>query len=175
MKALNKSKEYPVLFSADMVNAILSNHKTQTRRIKKSDKCPFGQVGDILWVRETFAYCDFGDGFVYVYGANSNDLKDNTIKWKPSIFMPKKASRIFLKIKKVSIEKLNEISEEDALKEGVKRWVVLDSKRKYKNYLNDYNFFEKAVSSFESLWEKINGIDTWKDNPLVWVIEFERI
>jgi len=143
-------KERPILFSAAMVNAILSGRKTQTRRVVKPmsrkaggeytgwvlpeyrTDCPYGQPGDRLWVRETFgsmirnvggtpheklAYRADDPNAVMCYSSEGMEVP---IKWKPSIHMPRWASRITLEIVSVRVERLNEISEQDAIAEGIK-------------------------------------------------------
>ncbi len=134
--------------------------------------CPYGKVGDILWVRETFFHSlNMG----YVYKATHNTEKPlyynaDFVKWKPSIFMPKDACRLFLKVKSVRVERLHEIMKDDAEKEGVS----------YNEYLEGFCVGEEAAFfhgsnpaiAFTKLWQSING--NWDKNPFVWVIEFER-
>lgn len=183
-------KSRPILFSTPMVQAILEGRKTQTRRVVKPQlndslylsrdgnaeynqgtivKCPFGQVGDVLWVRETFRpkghSFPIGEHFEYkaTAQADGNPIDE---PWKPSIFMPKDAARIWLKITNVRVERLNDISAEDSQKEGItwnqgEEWEA--------KYQNAYSY------KFKMLWESINGEESWKQNPWVWVIEFERI
>jgi hypothetical protein len=138
---------------------------------------------DVLWVRETFAELDlFEFGYkkeppeLYGYKADmsakfvySDDYLDtfawnwehDTIKWKPSIFMPKDAARIFIKVKEVRVERVQDISEADAVAEGMQ--TVLDKSP------------TSAILRFDKLWVEINGIKSWKENLFVWVITFERI
>lgn len=167
-----------------MVQAILAGRKTQTRRILKQQdirihsiegwpasstgevKCPYGQVGDVLWVRETW---DFG--YPYAYKA---DGALPITKWRPSIHMPKAACRLFLRITNVRVERLQDISEEDAIAEGVSRYPKSPIYG-YKNYLHEDMYCLTAVDSFRTLWHSINGEQSWNDNPWVWVVEFERI
>jgi len=115
-------KERPILFSESMVLAILDGSKTQTRRIaKKTDKCPYGQIGDTLYVRESHAifwnktgdidedlpHKKMDDGSVCYYSAGV-DSKEWFWRKTPSIYMPKEASRIKLKITNVRLEKLQD-------------------------------------------------------------------
>lgn len=97
-------------------------------------------------------------------------------KWQPSIFMPKEACRIFLEVTDVRIERLKNITKLDARNEGISWWVE-SGRPRFKNYLNDGNgdSFGKAIASFASLWESINGSDSWDKNPWVWVTDFKRI
>lgn len=161
-------KERPILFSGAMVRAILDGSKTQTRRVCKLDVrggmpqpeldsllrcCPYGQPGDRLWVRETWAKTYVrqagAEWFVYATGDNRTDYGG---PWKPSIHMPRAASRITLEITGVRVERLGEISESDARAEGV-----------------------QSVAEFKELWASINGLGSWEANPWVWVVEFRRI
>ena len=123
-------------------------------------KCPFGIPGDRLWVRETFL--DDGetkDRPQYVYRAdNENYPRNEGQNWKPSIFMPRAASRILLEITSVRVERLRDIMDEDAQKEG---------------YGPETTFH--ATDWFEQIWIGINGPESWDQNPWVWVIEFKRI
>lgn len=156
----------PILFSAPMVRAILNGNKAQTRRIVKEPingtnflKCPYGKVGHKLWVRETWQYVDFaGEDNGYVYRATDPDWETmEEWKWKPSIFMPREACRIELIITGVRVERLQDISVEDSLAEGIEHHSMNDPRVEYR-----------------WLWEKINGNDSWLSNPMVWVIEFSR-
>jgi hypothetical protein len=143
--------------------------------------CPY-EIGDILWVRETFVPKEIHEeppGTKAHYKASDLFASE---KWKPSIFMPKLACRIFLKIKSIRVERLMEISEEDAKAEGV--FFNLQFK-KYRCYLCetkghvgspscDDGFFIDAGPSFYTLWISINKAESFKANPWVWVYEFER-
>ncbi len=135
-------------------------------------KCPFGNIGDVLWVRETFSKND--SKIIYRADVCSKwDLPDG-MKWKPSIFMPKEATRIFLKVVNVRVEKLFDISEDDAKSEGV-TFKVINGIEEYTDYVNPKHTFPVyAKLSFISLWEKINGSKSLEENPFVWVIEFDK-
>jgi len=161
-------------------------------------KCPYGQPGERLWVRETWAKtcihpdgsCD-GDGCDYCsldYRADDptakypGDWPNNTPpnqcppKWKPSIYMPRCASRILLEITEVRVERLQEISEADALAEGVLENPNQDSLYDFWHYGGSGCWGEfNAVGSFNSLWESINGPESWEANPWVWAITFKKI
>lgn len=128
--------------------------------------------GEILWVRETWNKdCD-EEGDYYRYKADDYDVD---YKWKPSIHMPKEACRIFLKVAKVRIERLNEISGEDAVAEGV-GGVFRSGARNMTSAQIDYKSWEnKQVALFRSLWQSINGPGSWERNPFVWVYDFERV
>lgn len=150
-------------------------------------KCPFGEIGTVLWVRETWAMnYPFGN-YRYAASDTPNILK----KWKPSIHMPRKACRLFLRITDIRVERLDEISEEDAVAEGVQE-NRCDNPAKCPSelckkdgcagigeyYRYPVNFddlpCDSAVESFETLWESINGKGSWGPT-WVWVVNFERI
>ncbi len=140
-------------------------------------RCPYGQPGDRLWVREAFMhepadYCWEASVTIPVrpahtiYRADSDPNGEaNGIGWKPSIHMPRWASRILLEITAVRVERLQDISEEDALAEGVT----------FKNPVKPGHASRMGREAFAELWESINGPDSWEENPWVWVIEFKRV
>lgn len=194
----------PILFSTPMIQAILQGRKTQTRRKIKFPKDWITEdnlwdwvalqdlypevfkkysVGDVLWVRETVLfYSDENGNDAVLYKADpdvdefSIGLFEGKPKWKPSIFMPKAACRIFLEITDVRIERLQDISEEDAKAEGAFKRndngfdVYRDSEDKY-NELQGFSF----KTGFKFLWQKINGAESWEANPFVWVVSFKQI
>ena len=226
-------KEFPILFNTEMVKAILEGRKTQTRRVVK-DKliieqaefecgnrphvirsepslqywvdtdCPFGQVGDRLWVRETtiisppnwLAPDDVldhpdvikdskGEYRVVQYIASNSDtdvpVKDYKLKKTPSIHMPRWASRILLEITGIRVERLNDISRGDAVNEGIETLMVDCSRDGLKTAYKDYTSHNNAITrnnpidSFRTLWESVNGADSWEKNPWVWAVEFKVI
>lgn len=118
-------------------------------------------VGDVLWVRETSYEC-MSENLKGKFYYKASMLSSWNFKWKPSIFMPKQACRIFLKIKSIRVERLQEISEEDAIAEGAIQH------EKETDWLS-------AKYGFQMIWETINGKESWDWNPFVWVYEFERI
>lgn len=163
--------------------------------------CPFGQTGDRIWVRETFSCIGNDDG--HPVDANGNlcsreeaqriyrataiqkpgnyglwtspDGFDFEGAWTPSIHMPRWASRILLEITGVRAERLNSISEKDALREGLYQ---LPASGRYclqpgMQYFGGASHCAKEVYSW--LWESIYGEHSWQANPWVWVIEFKRI
>lgn len=161
-------------------------------------KCPYGMPGDRLWVRETFArvcYDPSGtcDGWgckhcKFQYKADTptskfpgewpNDWpsKDVPCRWRPSIHMPREASRICLEVKSVRVERVRDISDKDAIAEGVE-WYGKNFHENpvFKDYsLQTVDGFGWCTPqrSFRSLWERINGTTSWTENPWVWVIEF---
>lgn len=173
-------KEHPILFSGSMVRAILAGRKTMTRRVvnpqpedgtdcpyyvgvandRKARVCPYGSKGTRLWVRETFFNSRGDDSMPTHYRADEND-EDFQLKWKPSIFMPRWASRITLEIESVRIERLHDISEDEAKAEGTEDSEIGIAHR----------------TCFHILWDSINkkrGFG-WSENPWVWVIQFHRL
>lgn len=171
------------------------------RGIKARSKeftCPYGDVGDRIWVRETFQgpLFDFEKMETYqedsskfkkpefcVYKADGKpapeffDADDNLhCGWRPSIHMPRWASRILLEITDVRVERLNCISETDAEAEGIDMEALFDSQDCY-DCIADHNMTGRptATGAFKYLWESIYGSDSWRANPWVWVIEFKRI
>jgi len=187
-------RERGILFSAPMVRAIIAGTKTQTRRVAKVNDhdckpgfitpnagfvprrvqdhavyCPYGQPGDRLWVRETWALADGRNSLVpYLYRADGDSQPVLDGRWRPSIHMPREASRITLEITNVRVERLNEISQKDVMAEGAEPLTLADG-----GFVplsgSDY------VGGFRRLWESINGPGSWAENPLVWVIAFKRL
>lgn len=197
-------KEHSIIFSTDMIHAILDGSKTMTRRVIKgvnnsndqyelepeyaklvsqfgSDtarfmgkngtcfaKCPYGQVGDRLWVRETWAVHSAYD---FIKPAELHKIAPKTDawyktsppnpllgKWRPSIFMPRWASRILLEITNIRVERLQDITSDDAILEGTK-------------------YISSPINGFHYAWDKLNAKRgySWESNCWVWVIEFKRI
>lgn len=126
-------------------------------------RCPFGQPGDRLWVRECFS--DTGLGPVYRASVSERHWLG---KWTRSIHMPRWASRITLEITAVRVERLQDISEADALAEGAVRATPVDD-----GYVADE--FGTYAAGFEALWQSIYGAESWQSNPWVWVVEFRRL
>jgi hypothetical protein len=178
---MSVKNEKPILFSTPMVQAILEGRKTMTRRIVK-DKfliqgnpkfstrnseltgvCPYGKVGDVLWVREKFF--KHNEHEIWYAAENFPRIIDTDyVKWKPSIHMPKAAARIWLEITNIRVERLWEISDEDAKAEGVKPKEGMWFKR-----------IQRYDEAFSELWQSINGEQSWNENPWVWVVEFKKI
>ncbi len=239
--------ERGMIFNGEMVRALLSGRKTQTRRIMKpqpepcprgghwwpsnvfktmlhieeemqngkggwgglvGDACPFGDVGDRIWVRETWGAVSheldedgriqpwtpdrpatvihempFGNGYYSghaIYAADGDftwgdddGYEDGRSCWKPSIHMPRAASRILLEITDVRVERLNAISEEDARAEGIIDGGCLNCGEP--EPCGCANPEPDATDAFAYLWQSIYGQENWNANPWVWVIEFKRI
>lgn len=164
-----------------MARALLAGTKTQTRREVTGnalnwlrprfvslplDRCPYGQPGDRLWVRETWAAphsCDHlkpsevGPEWRRIHYAATESL--GWLIKRPSIFMPRWASRITLEITGVRVERLQAISEADAKAEGSS---LVSGSYSHRGW-------------FRELWGEINGPGSWEVNPWVWVVEFRRL
>ncbi len=145
--------------------------------------CPYGQPGDRLWVREEFSGphyksksppSEWSESDPIWYWADGNPGSGDWTRPKPSIHMPRWASRILLEVTGVRVEQLNEISEADAKAEGA---MFHDGRGiGHSGWRHDYkDVHANARSSFARLWESINGHGSWEANPFVWVIEFKRI
>lgn len=229
----------PILMNGEMVRAVLSGRKTQTRRLVQSRRapisflggrgeehdlscwgwafdgpdhhgymvlerglnerfgngrisipCPYGEPGDRLWIRETW-YDDFGgadlprscdvdgmpDGILYradhdcrnfEAGCPCNpDGNGKRSEWRPSIHMPRWASRLTLEVTGIRVERLQDISEEDAKAEGVSDSGV--------GNMRAFAMMGRHRYWFASLWDSINGKRaSWESNPFVWVVSFRR-
>lgn len=199
-------KIHPILFTTPMVEAILDKTKTQTRRFVepffedslhlcrdgKAEygegtivECPYGGIGDILWVRETFCLTQPKDPETYYFGykcgANSHSDYPASEKynysipdvWKPSIHMPKEACRIFLQITGLRVERLHDISANDAKSEGIKFVSDVAGWECYQR--KDAIYPISPRRSFFYLFMSIYGMFKWEKNPWVWVIEFKRV
>lgn len=193
------SKERPIPFSAPMVRALLDGTKTQTRRVWKmprgcswyeghggeaagmvqddegpawwhvsEQRCPYGKPGDRLWVREAFRLCAEADStpprdtdaaYRMWYEADAPH-QPGAGKLRPSMFMPRWACRITLVVTGVRVERLQDISRGDAMAEGFP----------FPNMARG----EDPRVWYEDLWCDLNGADSWRANPWVWVVEFRK-
>lgn len=176
------TKERPILFSGAMVRAILDGRKRQTRRVAKEfdgldvDKvlarfprqrgCPYGEPGDRLWVRETWApdqcRADVFDPEPDRLAYAADFVGEPMRRWRPSIHMPRTACRLVLEITEVRVERLNDCSEADAEAEGIA----------FLREVPDVDETLTARQLYECLWDSINGARAWEKNPWVWVVEF---
>lgn len=141
--------------------------------------CPFGAVGDRIWVRETWAEAGGNAPELQLYRANYPDhvpshyehLKPaEEIRWRPSIHMPRWASRITLEITDVRVERLQNISQRDAVAEGMP-----PSRPSIDAVSQGLGYPDFPRSAFAQIWQSIYGADSWQANPWVWVIEFKRV
>ena len=195
-------RERPILFSAPMVRAILAGAKTQTRRAVKEchidaappasffqwlrERCPYGLPGDRLWVREAFIhepadFCWEASVSIPCQPASTVYRADHEgdtrgAGWKPSIYMPRNLSRITLEVTGVRVQRLCDISESDAISEGVRQlrdgsecWVGREGPGSL------VTPWPTARDAFRDLWQSINGLGSWGSNPWVWVVSFQRL
>ena len=135
-------------------------------------KNPYGQKGDLIWVRETF-YQPIHEALngEYFYKAQL-DRHGWDFKWKPSIHMPKEAARIWLQVESIGVERLQDITEEDAIAEGIGK----DSDGWWMDYLRpEQPGYMVPKNCFRSLWQSINGEQSWNDNPWVWVVRLKVV
>jgi hypothetical protein len=204
-----------------MVRAILEGRKTQTRRVMKARRgdsnrpdgtpdgvCPYGVVGDTLWVRETWAPFHVGqehdvacpvddlehadaaryksDGRVWTCNKDAHRPADDgkwtyaPHRWRPSIHMPRWASRITLTITDVRVQRPQDITAEDAMAEGIRK--VTKDRNLHKFCVYDAgadmsstpwaDMARQPVAAFAELFDRINGPGTWDRNPWVWALTF---
>lgn len=176
-------KEHPIIFSGPMVRAILEGRKTQTRRVAKYHTdvryCQYGTTGDRLWVRENWNAQNQSGQWWHEVKRDERPLHNwawtNPVfpayestppRWLPSIHMPRAASRITLEVTGVRVERVQDISEDDARAEGVAPSIVG----------GDMGGIEYRAG-YQSLWDSINSKRGfgWDANPWVWVVEFRRV
>ncbi len=210
-------REHPILFSGEMIRAILDGRKTMTRRIFKGTTehrgkynpaylerykgdpgwasiCPYGQPGDHLWVRETWGvapcYNVYTPRDIPLSSCRHVDYKADdpgywgvhADKWRPSIFMPRWASRITLEVVAVRVERLQDITDDDAFHEGIVR---IGRSATRHGLLDGYGVEgtapENAATTcrygFAALWDSINAArgHGWDANDWVWAITFRRL
>jgi hypothetical protein len=217
--SIDMKKELPILFSTEMVQAILDGRKSITRRIVKAPHvlycldvnnfipsyfaggeggwCPYGTPGDVLWVREEhYRYGQWlgmlnrftkngRQKYQFIPIAEEIKFSDNPpaefrkgmhhkdphhLGWYKRLarFMPKAAARIWLEVTDIRVERLHDITEDDAIAEGIVETLgryVVDS------WGPGYSPWMQSV---KSLWQKINGPESWEVNPWVWVISFKK-
>lgn len=141
-------------------------------------KCPYGSTGDRLWVREAWAHIIVGNQIDYLYRADHHtgiEKKNGDQKWKPSIHMPKVACRLMLEVTSVRVERVQKISEADAIAEGCIKLPASGRITDTKGGQYGGQIWTTAREWYSELWGKINGPDSWTSNPFVWVIEFRRL
>ena len=139
---------------------------------------PKYEKDQILWVRETWQY--WQGATIYKADFTKKELDEiKYLTWKPSIFMPRKAARIFLKVKNIKIERIQEITEEDAIAEGIikgkGRWGTIHYRLKINGDYQKDKTFDLAVDAYKYLWDSINNKRGygWEKNPFIYVIDFE--
>lgn len=224
--------ELPILFSAPMIRSILNEEKTLSRRVAALNEagrvqrggrqwhvddpqavlaCPFGQVGQRLWVRETWgvvshSFSDdgdivdwnpnrpakrirempFGQGYYsghviyaadgpFEWSGDDDGGGEPRSEWKPSIHMPRKASRLCLELTDVRLERLHEISDADCWAEGIGEMDGLLDEALICALAKEIGCsFEDPKATFAALWESLGGAGAWRANPLVWVLAFAK-
>lgn len=202
------TRERPILFSAPMVRAILYGRKTQTRRLAKpqnNSACPYGERGDRLYLREAFAYSVKDPDSVHEPGQYNEDTHDIVYRassdgagewehyedgkrspcappWRPGIHMPRWASRITLEITDVRVQRLWDITDDDARAEGVEPYTPPHGHISPEQRVPGPGFERCRLGDqphrlpFAHLWDRINGKRAaWSSNPWVWAITFKRL
>jgi hypothetical protein len=176
--------EHPILFAGSLVRAILSGQKTQTRRLiapspdgrptffephrdwfvdggRWCRRCPYGVPGDRLWVRETWAENDPPSGWIYrADDPHDHYKRSGLVTWRPSIHMPRKASRLKLEVTDVRVQRLNSLTDEEALAEGI-----------------THESGTRPAVTFATLWDSLyakRGF-SWQSDPWVWALAFRRV
>lgn len=200
MKVAAAAHEPQILFTEENVRLIYSGEKIETRRIMKNQpppgssfefadgvwwrmfdgsaqstniRCPYGRVGDTLWVRETWQLLHQVDGRIecwlrkthgkipkkkpegwsVVYRAEHPEHVASTVTWRPNLFMPRWACRLLLRVEGLRAERLHDITDEGARAEGM-----------------------PDVGAYRNLWDEINSDRlAWASNPWIWVVRFSRI
>lgn len=198
----NKSPQNHYFFSSKEASYKIQPHEGHDYILVK---CPYGKPGERLWVRETWVLNyvgkpipkkrpvepitgEPGEIFYQADGEQEACFWDESgLKWKPSIHMPRWASRIDLEIVKVGVERLQDITEDDSRAEGCKSspfdisdtLEVINDPKSTKETRELAKLFcggtLTAKWDFWNLWTEINGEDSWQANPWVWVIEFRRV
>jgi len=145
-------------------------------------KCPYGKVGDRFWVRETWKEGTSDSHKCWGYRADmkyqcGKDIPDDGLqKWKPSIFMPRSHCRIKLDITNIRAERLNDISEGDAIAEGIHRTTGEYWSGGLHKIKGTTKHLPSPQAGYQDLWDSINGKTIpWASNPWVWVVEFKRV
>lgn len=199
-------KERPIIFSGPMVRAILADKKTQTRRVTKPQpiwvphdgilafddaanrriRCPYGQVGDRLWVKETAMgpiqiaekhNAPVANGFHYQADLTNEQIRWLTnigFRWRPPMFMSRDESRINLLIIGIWVEQLQNLLWLDAAAEGMTYLFEIgyDETFNGERIIQGHDWPEQNYARY---WDSIHGAGSWASNPWVWVIEFERL
>lgn len=196
-QTINKLKAKPILFQTDMIRDIREDRKTETRRIIKPQpifdrnylgnrkikinkkhyisinyitNSPYGKSGNYLWCRETWCNDPHGD-VTYLY--REQEKYSEYYKWKPSIYMPKSACRLILKIEDLGVERIQNIDSVSAINEGIE--FEFDT---YRNYLMQNKtgsfVFGNPIDSFKSLFISIYSKESWDKNVFVWRIKFSK-
>lgn len=197
-------KDRPILMTPDNAQKCHDGTKTQTRRVIKPQPlhiswfedqsgwcarvredtgsaehpayvmvpCPYGVVGDQLWVREAFCLCGDEGSKKPLYRGQCEEYPSLKPIWKPSIHMPRWACRTVLEITDVRVERLQDINLEDCQSEGVRCESYTGAP-----YCTWCSGHEAPChrDAYKTLWESINGVGSWAQNPWVWVIAFKKL
>lgn len=191
----------PILWSAPMVRALLAGRKTQTRRLVKPaptlhgemwghktlvghfaehvfGSCfanltgePYARVGDLLWGRETYAVKQGGGAWYRADG----DAEEIVGKWTPSIFMRRWASRLHHEVTAVRVERLKDISDDDAIAEGLEEREGDDRHDRLWSWPGSTSLFESPRACYWAGWDTINKKTPASSNPWVWCISFKPV
>ena len=182
----------PIIFSALMVRALLDGRKTQTRRIVKwldgnlEPKAGYS-VGDRLWVRETWAHdaqaletCRvvfedaYPGGITYGPYYRATETAPDTLRWRSPIHMPRWASRLTLTVTAVKVERLQDLSEDDARAEGIAFSIDRDpiGPCKWASAIDKTKGWSSARAAYNELWNYLHGPEAWAQNPWVTAISF---
>ena len=189
-----------IIFSEAIFKAVIEGRKTQTRRIMKTqpievwDGVPIKsasdtiaiykeiklryKVGEVVYLKEPYQYVGgYNAGIKYKYDNDENINLIVGIIWKNKLFMPEKYARYFIEITDVRVERVQDISEEDCLKEGIlcKKFIGDNSKYFYETPTISSGFYDTPQQAYAALIDKINGKGTWEANPFVWVYEFKLV
>lgn len=185
---MSNKKQHGIIFTTEMVNAILDGRKTQTRRVIKPQpkdgadffgwllpdyekiafgfdavdsyhRNKYGKVGDLLYVKEAWTHSTH-PLHKFMYKAHAERHSGLVVKWEPPRFMPKEAARIWLEITDIRVERLHDISANDIKAEGI--------------IPSSFHFID-LYEQWQNLWIKIKGQKSWDANPWVWVISFKCI
>lgn len=185
-------KQTRMQMQPENIRAIMAGRKTQTRRLCKLPGIetenlqdpefhaaalllsPFGQVGDLLWFTEPYAEVNLPDSEGYTTVFRADTPQDDDTKWTPARFMPKAKVRLWGVITSLRLERLQMITREDALAEGIEKRQG-SGYFAYKNYDTDGLPLLEPQASFASMWRGINGPDSWNLNSVVWVVGFKVI
>jgi hypothetical protein len=174
--------ERGILFGVSMIRAILAGTKTQTRRLVApqpgpdgiwSGRRPYGVPGDHLWVREMWRPAPDGRGYLYAADL-ADDQRASRRPWRPSLLMPRVASRLTLLVEAVRMERLQAMTEADAAAEGI----PFDGNRHRgapDPLTGEAPGFHSAVEAYAHWWDALCGEDSWRRNEWVWVIQFRLL
>lgn len=171
-------KERPILMTPENAQKCFDGVKSQTRRIVKdinptflqgnptgqqihnAMRCPYGEVGDRLWIRESFCITSADEGTQgLLYRGQCEEYPSLKKIWKPSLHMPRWACRTVVQITEIRVQRVQDISDDDKIAEGMDPNTCLRGR----------------TDQWIMLWNSINGDDSWDENPWVWCISFKKV